>query len=86
MDSGHSAFQLSRLHKHYTDVLFDAIKKRCGGSLLPMTCQRLEQFFGAMKQVYDLHQERVYSRADPGKSCVWWKPVHEFVFQNVHVL
>ncbi|OQV22721.1 hypothetical protein BV898_03161 [Hypsibius exemplaris] len=81
------ALRLEHLHKHYTDVLFNMIKTRCGASHLTMTCKRLEQFFNALKKVYTVHKG--YNRAVEAKrvlneiattqsSRIWWREDDEF--------
>ncbi|OWA54758.1 putative Nuclear hormone receptor family member nhr-49 [Hypsibius exemplaris] len=54
--------KLELIHRHYTDVLFDALKRRCtDNAQLTDTCRKLERFFSALKLVHRLH--RHYFRA-----------------------
>ena len=84
-----NGLKLQSLHKHYTDVLFDMIKRRAGDRQLTYICKRLEQFFGALKRVYNLHRNynrahwrtavSLYDAATHSGKSIWWKAKHEFI-------
>ncbi|OWA50451.1 hypothetical protein BV898_14966 [Hypsibius exemplaris] len=55
---GHHLLQL--IHRHYMDVLIEALKQRCSDRLqLHTVCQKLERFFCALKDVCELHRRYV---------------------------
>lgn len=58
----HYKTKLELIHRHYTDVLFDSIKRRCEDAVrLAETCRKLEEFFSALRLVHRIH--RHYLRA-----------------------
>ena len=54
--------RLELIHRHYTDVLFDVLKRRCRDSQeLSETCKKLGDFFGALRLVYRVHRHYLRS-------------------------
>ncbi|OWA54205.1 hypothetical protein BV898_18617 [Hypsibius exemplaris] len=61
-DADHESLRKSKdhslhaLHRHYTDLLFDVLKRRCADrSELSRTCRNLEKFFSELKRLYGLY-------------------------------
>lgn len=55
---------LQLLHRHYTDVLFDALKQRCPldnhhRGELTAVCRKLERFFCSLRNVHRLYYRYV---------------------------